>query len=113
MSTPKVLFVLTSHSKVGDTDKKTGWYLPEFAHPWHVLQPYTQITVASPAGGAAPLDQGSVEAFKEDAVSSKFLKEQSALWEKTEKLSDFLGHTKDYAAIFFVGGHGRKSFEAA
>lgn len=126
-SQPKVLFVLTSHSKLGDTGKPTGWYLvrlfipssfnictdntqPEFAHPYEVLAPHTQITVASPAGGEAPLDPSSVEAFKEDAISTKFLKHSEALWKNTKKLDSFLGHAAEYDAIFFVGGHGRMFF---
>jgi len=103
---PKVLFVLTSHSKLGNLDKPTGWYLPEFAHPYVVLEPHVEIVVASPAGGTAPLDPGSVEAFKGDASSQNFLKTKESLWKNTEKLSSILGHAKDYEAIFFVGGHG-------
>ncbi|KAI9850222.1 MAG: hypothetical protein M1838_005992 [Thelocarpon superellum] len=103
---PKVLFILTSHSKLGNSDKPTGWYLPEFAHPWHVLHPYTDITVASPTGGEAPLDPGSVQAFKEDKVSTDFLNNQSDLWKKTVTIKSLLHHAKEYAAIFFVGGHG-------
>jgi putative intracellular protease/amidase len=83
---------------------------PEFAHPYEVLAPHTQITIASPAGGEAPLDPSSVEAFKEDAVSSKFLKNNEALWKNTQKVDSFLGHAKEYEAIFFVGGHGRMFF---
>lgn len=103
---PKVLFVLTSHGQMGDTGKPTGWYLPEFAHPYEVLSPHVSITIASPAGGAAPLDPSSVEATKDDKVSVNFLNKNKALWEKTEKLEKFLGHAKEYEAIFFVGGHG-------
>jgi len=103
---PKVLFVLTSHDKLGDTGKPTGWYLPEFAHPYEVLAEQVQVVVASPNGGAAPLDPSSIEAFKSDASSTKFLNTKEALWKNTHKLSDFLGHANDYEAIFFVGGHG-------
>ncbi|CZR58333.1 related to NonF protein, involved in nonactin biosynthesis [Phialocephala subalpina] len=103
---PKVLFVLTSHDKMGDTGKPTGWYLPEFAHPYEVLKDHVQITIASPNGGEAPLDPSSVEAFKEDPVSAKFLKNDEALWKNTKKLESFLGHAGEYEAIFFVGGHG-------
>jgi len=105
-SQPKVLFVLTSHSKLGDTGKPTGWYLPEFAHPYEVLAPHVQVVVASPAGGEAPLDLNSVEAFKDDVKSTNFLKTKEALWKNTEKLSSFLGHAKEFEAIFYVGGHG-------
>jgi len=103
---PKVLFVLSSHSKLGDTGKPTGWYLPEFAHPYEVLAPHVEIVVASPAGGEAPLDPSSVEASKDDAKAVHFLKTKEALWKNTKKLSDFLGHAKEFEAIFFVGGHG-------
>ncbi|KAH6673199.1 putative chaperone protein HSP31 [Halenospora varia] len=103
---PKVLFVLTSHDQMGDTGKPTGWYLPEFAHPYEVLAPHVDITIASPNGGAAPLDPSSVEATKEDKISVKFLNDKKPLWENTEKLSSFLGKAKQFEAIFFVGGHG-------
>ncbi|MCJ1230758.1 hypothetical protein MMC12_007432 [Toensbergia leucococca] len=106
MSQPKVLFVLTSHNKLGNTGKPTGWYLPEFAHPYNVLAPHTHITVASPAGGEAPLDPSSVEMFKSDKASTDFLDSKQALWQKTEKLSDFIGRAKEFDAIFYVGGHG-------
>jgi putative intracellular protease/amidase len=78
---------------------------PEFAHPYEVLAPHVTVDVASPLGGTAPLDQGSVEAYKEDASSVKFLEKK--LWENTQKLSTFLGKAKEYDAIFFVGGFGR------
>jgi hypothetical protein len=69
-----------------------------------------EVVVASPAGGAAPLDPSSVEATKEDAVSVNFLQKNEALWKSTTKLSEFLGHAGEYEAIFFVGGHGRTFF---
>lgn len=87
----------------------TNNYLqPEFAHPYYVLAPHAQLTIASPAGGEAPLDPGSVEAFKGDKECAKFLEEQESLWKNTEKLSSLAGKAKDFDAIFFVGGHGRK-----
>ncbi|EME44608.1 hypothetical protein DOTSEDRAFT_72158 [Dothistroma septosporum NZE10] len=103
---PKVLFVLTSHDKMGDTDNPTGWYLPEFAHPYYKLAPHAEITIASPKGGEAPLDPSSVEMFKEDAESTRFLKEKEALWKNTEKLELFVGRETEFDAIFYVGGHG-------
>jgi len=91
---------------MGSTGKKTGWYLPEFAHPYKVLQPHAEIVIASPAGGKAPLDPSSVEASKDDETSVSFLNTKQELWEKTEKLSSFLGRAKEFDAIFYVGGHG-------
>ena len=126
MTKPKVLFVLTSHDHIGDTGKKIGWYLvrilsylgckayrliaiqPEFAHPYYVLAPHTDVTVASPLGGTAPLDPNSVEYFKDDPECKSFLQDKASLWEKTEKLSDLVGKAETYDVVYVVGGHGRK-----
>jgi len=52
----KIIFVVTSHSQLGATDKKTGWYLPEVAHPYEVFTSAGyQITFVSPKGGKAPM----------------------------------------------------------
>ena len=103
---PKVLFVLTSANKLAN-GSPTGWYLPEFAHPYNVLDGKTEITVASPNGGEAPIDPTSVEWFKDD-VSVNFLNSKQSLWKNTQKLADFAGKAGSFDAIFFVGGHGRK-----
>lgn len=79
---------------------------PELAHPYDVLAPHTQITIASPAGGEAPLDPSSID--KSDKVSANFLDTKEALWKNTEKLSSFVGRAKEFDAIFYVGGHGRE-----
>jgi len=105
-SKPKFLIVLTSQDKLGDTGKPTGWYLPEFAHPYDVLADHFDITVASPKGGEAPLDPGSVQAFKDDKPSVNFLNKHKDLWQNTVKLESLLGHAGEYEGIFFVGGHG-------
>jgi len=102
----KVLFVLTSHGQLGNSGQPTGWYLPEFSHPYDVLKEQVDVVVASPAGGEAPLDPGSVTAFKDDKEAMHFLETKAELYKNTVKLSTLLGHAKDYEAIFFVGGHG-------
>lgn len=83
-------------------------YLPELAHPYYKLAGKCEIVVASPAGGESPLDPSSVEGFKNDEECAKFLKEQESLWKNTQKLETFKGRASEFAAIFFVGGHGRK-----
>ncbi|KAG7287375.1 hypothetical protein NEMBOFW57_006886 [Staphylotrichum longicolle] len=104
---PKILIVLTSHGKLGDTGKPTGWYLSELAHPYSVLTSQGfSLTLASPAGGSAPLDPASVDAASDDSVSQGFLKEQKSLWESTAPLQSFLGRADEFDAIFFPGGHG-------
>lgn len=80
---------------------------PEFAHPYEVLAPKATITVASPKGGVAPLDPGSVEMFKEDASCVDFLNNHKSVWENTVALSGLVGKAaSEYDAIFFPGGHG-------
>ncbi|KAI9648034.1 hypothetical protein NHQ30_002662 [Ciborinia camelliae] len=98
---PKVLFVLTSHDKMGDSGKPTGWYLPEFAHPYEILAPHAQITIASVLGGASPLDPASIDAAK-DEISVNFLKTQESLWKNTKPLEEFVGRAEEFAAIFFT-----------
>ena len=83
-------------------------FLPEFAHPYNKLAPHCDIVVASPAGGEAPLDEGSVKMFENDKESQEFLKTKSHLWKNTEKLESFVGKEREFDAIFYVGGHGRK-----
>jgi len=98
--------VLSSHASftVKGTHRPTGWYLPEFAHPYNALSSHAEITVASPAGGEAPLDPSSID--KSDEESMEFLENQSALWKTTKKLDEFKGKANEFAAIFYVGGHG-------
>ena len=68
-----VLMVLTSNDKLGDTGKQTGWYLPEVAHPYDVFKKAgLKMSFASPKGGAAPVDEGSVGASKEDKSCMDF-----------------------------------------
>lgn len=102
----KVLVVLTSADKIVKLDKPTGWYLPELAHPYDVLAPKTEIVVASPKGGVAPLDPGSVEMFKSDESSVNFLKNHKDVWETTKPLKEFVGRSGEFDAIFYPGGHG-------
>ncbi|KAJ4249543.1 hypothetical protein NW757_007567 [Fusarium falciforme] len=108
---PKVLVVLTSRDKM-DNGNPTGWYLPEFAHPYYDLvgedesNPKAEIVVASPAGGKSPLDEASIKMFENDPESVKFLNEKKSLWENTRPLSEFLGKASEFDAIFYPGGHG-------
>lgn len=97
----KILFVLTSHDRKGNTGQPTGFYLPEAAHPWSVLQAAGfEIDFTSPKGGKPPVDG----ADSDDPACQRFLKETSV------KLSNTLRPEQisysDYSAIFYVGGHG-------
>jgi len=100
----KVLFVLTSANKTL-TGAQTGWYLPEAAHPYYVLAPSHEIDFAAPNGPNPPIDEYSVKMFTDDE-SVKFLKDETVTKKlaQAKKLSDV--NVADYAAIFYVGGHG-------
>ena len=67
------------------------------------------VVVASPKGGQSPLDPGSVKMFGEDPSCTKFLKNHANLWEKTAKLSEFVGRAGEFEVLYYVGGNGCKS----
>jgi len=81
-------------------------YLPEAAHPYYILAPHATIEFASPKGANPPLDPASVKAFESDAECVKFLADETVKSKlaSTKKLSEV--SSKDYDAIFYVGGHG-------
>lgn len=103
----KVLIVLTSHSELGNTGKKTGFWIEEFAAPYYVLSDAgVQVTLASPKGGQPPIDPKSAEPGAQTEATKRFekdevLKQQLA---NTQKLSEV--NADDFDAIFFPGGHG-------
>ncbi len=103
----KILMVLTSHDQLGDTGKKTGFWLEEFAAPYYVFKDAgAEITLASPHGGQPPLDPKSdapdaqtdaTRRFKEDAQAQQALAH-------TVKLAGL--KEADFDAVFYPGGHG-------
>lgn len=99
----KVLFVVTSHDKKGNTEQPTGYYLAEVAHPWEVLQKAGyEIDFVSPKGGKAPVDGFNLD----DTINKKFWEDirYRTKIENTMKPSDV--KAEDYSAIFYAGGHG-------
>jgi len=104
-SRKNILFVYTSVSN-NLLGGPTGWYLPEAAHPYWVLHDSHNITFAALSGPNPPLDPGSVELYKEDVESTKFLADETVKdkFANAKKLKDV--NAEDYDAIFYVGGHG-------
>ena len=99
----KVLFVLTSHDRKGNTGQATGYYLPEAAHPWAVLKEHGfEVDFVSPKGGTPPMDG----ADSSDPVCRKFLQDQDVSLKLQNTLTAERVNPSDYAAILFVGGHG-------
>ncbi len=99
----KVLFVVTSHDKKGDTGQPTGYYLGEVSHPWEVLhEAGYEIDFVSPKGGKAPVDGFDLE----DPANKKFWEDKKyhSKVEHTRKPEEI--NPEEYAAIFYAGGHG-------
>jgi putative intracellular protease/amidase len=103
----KILIVLTSHSELGDTGKKTGFWVEEFAAPYYELADAgAEITLASPKGGQPPIDPSSELAAAQTKFTQRFDKDKP-LKQKlahTLKLSEV--NASDYDAVFYPGGHG-------
>ena len=103
----KILMVLTSHDQLGDTGKKTGFWLEEFAAPYYVFKDAgADITLASPKGGQPPLDPASDTNDAQTDATARFKKDDAAqkALAKTHVLSDIADDGFD--AIFYPGGHG-------
>ena len=103
----KVLMVLTSHDQLGDTGRKTGFWLEEFAAPYYVFKEAgAKITLTSPLGGQPPLDPKSDDPSAQTAATTRFKAdaESTALLARTEKLA--MLNVADFDAVFYPGGHG-------
>lgn len=99
--------VLTSHSELGDTGEKTGFWVEEFAAPYYVfLDAGADITLASPKGGQPPVDPKSELADFQTAATQRFDNDEAAKMKlaNTMKLSDV--RVSEYDAVFYPGGHG-------
>jgi putative intracellular protease/amidase len=102
-----ILMVLTSHDQLGNTGKKTGFWLEEFAAPYYTFKDAgATITLASPRGGQPPIDPKSdtpdaqtkdTQRFKADSATQTVLAQ-------TLKLNDVAA--SDFDAVFYCGGHG-------
>ncbi|WP_205195541.1 type 1 glutamine amidotransferase domain-containing protein [Chitinophaga sp. Cy-1792] len=103
----KVLFVVTSHSDLGNTGKKTGIWIEEFAAPYYYLTDKgVEITIASPKGGQAPIDPKSTEPDAQTPATKRYYGDAAT----QEKLSHTVllstVNQSDYDAVFYPGGHG-------
>ncbi len=103
----KILMILTSHDQLGDTGKKTGFWLEEFAAPYYVFKDAgAEIVLASPKGGQPPLDPTSDAEDAQTDDTRRFKKDPAAI--------DALAHTtrlaevsaEGFDAVFYPGGHG-------
>lgn len=103
----KILMVLTSHDRLGETGHKTGFWLEEFAAPYYVFKDAgADLVLASPKGGQPPLDPKSDAPDAQTAATVRFNEDAEALatLATTQRLKDVVD--SDFDAVFYPGGHG-------
>jgi len=103
----KVLIVLTSHSDLGNTGEKTGFWVEEFAAPYYVLADAgAELAIASPKGGQPPVDPKSEAPDMQTVATKRFYRDYNLIDKvaHTLKLSEV--NEADYDAVFYLGGHG-------
>jgi putative intracellular protease/amidase len=103
----KVLMVITSHDQLGNTGRKTGFWLEELAAPYYVFKDAgVEITLASPKGGRPPLDPKSNEPASRTDLTRRFEKDAAAeaQLDKTVRLDSV--KQEDFDTVFYPGGHG-------
>ncbi len=103
----RILMVLTSHDQLGNTGRKTGFWLEEFAAPYFVFRDAgVELTLASPKGGQPPLDPVSDLPENQTPAMTRFKQDQAAqkALANTVKLADV--KAEDFDTVFYPGGHG-------
>ena len=103
----KILMVLTSHDQLGNTGRKTGFWLEEFAAPYFVFRDAgVELTLASPKGGQPPIDPKSDLPENQTPAMTRFKQDQAAqkALANTVKLADV--KAEDFDTVFYPGGHG-------
>lgn len=103
----KVLIVLTSHDTLGNTGKKTGFWLEELAAPYYAFKDAgAEITLASPKGGQPPLDPKSDEPMFQTELTRRFNADEVAKAQLAETVRLDSIDQKDFDTVFYPGGHG-------
>ncbi|WP_300668286.1 type 1 glutamine amidotransferase domain-containing protein [Desulfoluna sp.] len=103
----KLLMVLTSHDKLGNTGLKTGFWLEEFASPYYVFKDQNmEVTLASPKGGQPPLDPKSDEPDFQTEATERFQTDAEAQRQLAHTLRLDSLNPSDFDAVFYPGGHG-------
>ncbi|MCC9622720.1 type 1 glutamine amidotransferase domain-containing protein [Thalassospira sp. MA62] len=103
----RILMIVTSHDKMGDTGHKTGIWLEEFAAPYYrFVDAGADITLASPKGGKPPLDPNSQVPDALTAATERFEKDEAAQTAFANTVTLDQVNADDFDALFYPGGHG-------
>ena len=107
MEFKKILFVVTSHGEMGNTGKKTGIWIEEFAAPYYTfLDAGKEITIASPKGGQAPIDPKSNEPENQTEATVRYYKDPETIKRLANTVKISSVSEKDFDTVFYPGGHG-------
>jgi putative intracellular protease/amidase len=103
----KILMVITSHDKLGNTGRKTGFWLEELAAPYFVFKDAgAEVVLASPKGGQPPLDPKSNEPNFRTELTRRFEADAAANEQLASTLRLDSVKQRDYDTVFYPGGHG-------
>ncbi|WP_338509292.1 type 1 glutamine amidotransferase domain-containing protein [Pseudomonas trivialis] len=103
----KVLMVLTSHDQLGDTGRKTGFWLEEFAAPYYVFKDAgVEVVLASPAGGQPPLDPVSDQPDAQTEQTRRFAADPAAQQALVNTVKLDTLNADHFDTVFYPGGHG-------
>lgn len=103
----KILMVLTSHDKLGDTGRKTGFWLEEFAAPYYVFRDSgVELTLASVKGGQPPIDPKSDLPENQTPAMTRFKQDPRAQNELANTVELDSVRPEDFDSVFYPGGHG-------
>lgn len=103
----RILMVLTSHDQLGDTGRKTGFWLEEFAAPYYAFKDAgAEVTIASPRGGQPPLDPKSDDPSAQTEATRRFKQDPQAQQALATSRPLAEVSAADHDAVFYPGGHG-------
>lgn len=103
----RILIVLTSHSELGNTGKKTGFWIEEFASPYYAFEKAgAEITIASPKGGQPPIDPSSDTPDNQTPATIKFKSDDELQKALSHSLKLSTISEDDFDGVFYPGGHG-------
>jgi putative intracellular protease/amidase len=103
----KVLMVLTSHDELGNTGRKTGFWLEELAAPYYAFKAAgADIVLASPKGGQPPLDPKSNEPSFQTDLTRRFEADPAATAQLASTVRLDGVAQADFDTVFYPGGHG-------
>ncbi|ANI40301.1 type 1 glutamine amidotransferase domain-containing protein [Mycolicibacterium vaccae] len=103
----RILIVLTSHDELGDTGRKTGFWLEELAAPYYAFKDAdAEIVLSSPKGGRPPLDPKSNEPSSQTDLTRRFESDASANAQLASTVRLDSVSAEDFDTVFYPGGHG-------